>query len=203
MSDYLVKDKFGDIDVRPLAARLAVELGGEVVQRPAGDEPVTWWADIKVGDALLGISRTRDCRIGVRIQPAGFPPPLMAACRRFDTPIASLDATRPVERLAADIKRRVIDAGADALANWREALEQERRRRSDLARTVKRIAAEIPAADVALTSDGESATFYLNNGSAYLSGTLYADGTLSVQRCGSIPADRLVAVVAALSGGED
>jgi hypothetical protein len=193
-------DKFQSLDVRPLAALLAKELGGTML--PArGDEPCTWYSEFAMPDGAVVTLYRNNQRFRVSI---GIDNETRRKIGNSVTlpemPDANLSPNRPIAALAKEIKRRVIEPSKQALEVARGRVAEELSRRSSLADKVAELSKAFPIAAIDLDRDGGSASFYLNARGAYLSGSLYADGSLSLQRCGTVPADRLGAVLKALLG---
>jgi hypothetical protein len=195
-----VLDRYQSLDVRPLAALIAKELGGTMLP-DRGDEPCTWYSEFAMPDGAVVTLYRNNQRFRVSVG-------LDNETRRKIGNTVSLpkmvDATfapnRPIATLAKEIARRVIEPNQAALSVARERVAEELGRRSTLADTVATLRKQFPIASIDLSREGDSATFYLNARDIYLNGSLYADGSLSVQRCGRIPADRLAAVLNAMLG---
>lgn len=111
---------------------------------------------------------------------------------RLGWPTISLNGTRPVEALVADIKRRVInsEATSSALLKYRENVEAKRSRENDLGRAQQRLVA-LPNVRFARDRGTSSWTcdFY-NYGGSYFNGRVNSDGQVTFERVGSVSMDK-------------
>lgn len=119
------------------------------------------------------------------------------------TPEATVDPNaRTIERIAADIKRRVIDASQDALARQREYAKQRQVARGGLVEHV----AVLRAAGLHVRQQGErelTASVSSGSGGHYFYGTVNSDGTVSFSSFGSLPIEKLLRVLAVIGNKRD
>lgn len=118
----------------------------------------------------------------------------------FNFPEITVDPDRPMAALAKDIRKRVIDASAGPLAAMLEAEKQASELASGVRQHAERIAAAFPTASVTIGDDTKTeAGFYLNHNGVYLSGRINSSGALYVDRLGTVPPDKLDALLALLT----
>jgi hypothetical protein len=119
--------------------------------------------------------------------------------KTHDTQSATVDPeARTIERIAVDIKKRVIDASADALRLQREYASSIRANRDELGEDIKTLNA---SGYVATRRQGErdvKASVYSAGGHHYVSGYV-TNGTVSIDHIGSMSVAKFLRVVAALN----
>jgi hypothetical protein len=106
---------------------------------------------------------------------------------------------RTIERIAADIKRRVIDPSQEPLRLQREHAAKTAAARAEIVRKADALRAKCPTLDIRTHEREQRAAIYGNGGGHYLSGTLYADGTVALERIGSMPVEAFERIVAILN----
>ena len=105
----------------------------------------------------------------------------------YKLPKATITATRPMDRIVADIKRRVIEPAKAPIAKRREHAEQLRQNANDLASTAARLRKSHPNLDIRVEQGATSSGSFFRQGEGpYLSGTFYADGSASINHIGSL-----------------
>lgn len=115
-------------------------------------------------------------------------------------PSITIDPDRPLDVLVKDIKRRVIEASAEPMAALAALAAAQADTASQLKAAADRINAKFPGAVTVSGDDTKrNADVYLNGAGSYLSGRLNADGTLYVDRVGSVPAHKVEALLALLT----
>jgi hypothetical protein len=119
---------------------------------------------------------------------------------KYKLPRATVSATRPLGRILADIKRRVLDPSQAPLAELRAYAAQLAKQKDDLAATAERLRADHPGLSVNIKdSSTHSGTIYRNGeGGPYLSANFYADGSVSIDRLGSLSAEQFDRICRAL-----
>ena len=118
----------------------------------------------------------------------------------FKFPEVTVDPDRPMAALAKDIRKRVIDASAGPLAAMLDAEKQATELASNVRQHAERIATAFPTASVKIGDDTQTeAGFYLNHNGVYLSGRINSSGALYVDRLGTIPPEKLNAILAVLT----
>jgi hypothetical protein len=113
----------------------------------------------------------------------------------------TLDASRPLDKIAADVRRRLIEPAALPLAAFRLALAEQDADRARCEAHVAAICERFPNVSAKFADERDTqATLYANGGGAFLSARLCSDGGLYVDRVGGVGADRAMAFIAALCG---
>jgi hypothetical protein len=194
MSDYMVENQWKEhiLNVNALAADLAPLVGGVVDPE---DKHVIALGDLRIYiRAGYGAHKGR-AEIGVHA-------PSVASqlnYQRAQWPKMTADAGRPVEKIAAEIKRRVIEPAAPVLADLKAQLANQLDQRSQIEAHAEAIRKAFPMVSVKF-EDGQrtQAQVYGNAGGAYLSARLNPDGGLYPDRVGSIGPERTHALLAAL-----
>jgi hypothetical protein len=111
-------------------------------------------------------------------------------------PSATFDAARPLDKLAADIRRRLIEPAAEPLEKLRQALATQEGGRAATERHAAAILARWPAARITFADERKTqATLYL----AGVSASLTSDGGLYVDRIGGVDSARTMRLLAALA----
>lgn len=117
-------------------------------------------------------------------------------------PEASLDSGRGIAKIAADLKRRVVEPAAEPLAKAQAKLAALNADRENLERNAAALSGALPFLDISVPEDRTKweAPVYASRNGVYLSGRLNSNGGLYLDRIPTIPADRVQAVLAALFG---
>jgi hypothetical protein len=106
---------------------------------------------------------------------------------------------RPIERIAADVRKRVIDASQAALSAQREFAKQQANNRAGIIAEVSELRADAPYLSIQHNKGEQQATIYNGGESHYLYATLHHDGTVNVQRLGSMSGEKFRALLKALN----
>lgn len=117
-------------------------------------------------------------------------------------PEANVDSGRPFEKLAADIKRRVVDQSAEALTAAQEKLTAYRGHHAGMTAAAETFKATFPTAEMDVPSDVTKweARFRIQEGTRYITGRIGASGGITLDHFPTIPADKAAAVFALLYG---
>lgn len=187
------------VDLPRFAADLARELGGQV--EPEGEYP-NERQRVTVGADRLFVSANNysaKARVAVSVDAADVGHgERNTYARDHKTESATVDPNgRPIARIAADIKRRVLEASAPALARQREYAAQQRAARSDLESAVESLARAVPAVCVNVADDKLSASLYIAE--PYFSGRMSADGRITAERMAPLSADKLARLLELLA----
>lgn len=205
MNKYLKTEKCGAyLDCVEFAQDLAVLLGGKFIAPEREHDnysSATLWGEVEMLDGLrVHIStswrdRTNrwvvrgsvDWRISSRLnghyRPQSFPE-------------ARISSDKPLERIASEIRRRVIEPSAEPFAKVKADYADLQASQQGIQAQVAAVKAAFPWLKVDLEEGKTEATVYANGGGAYLSGRLTKDGAIYVDRCGTINADRAEAFLA-------
>lgn len=208
MTDYTTTvEKYGReekaVDLKRFVADLAKELGGKVWNDPMVD--VDDRTHIVLGTERLDVTGNIWGLKG-RVRVSIWAPDVKHDERgyygdkRMRTETATVDPNkRTIAAIAKDIKKRVVDGSKEALRLQREYADTVRQGRADLQTHAKRLQ-QSTGLDVRLNkqSDREVAVY---GGKFHISARLYADGSVTVDRLGSMPIEKFEALVYVLEGG--
>ena len=146
------------------------------------------WQDRLADKVTIAIS-PRDVKLNYNDTPRGDD---------YKLPRASMSASKPMARLVADVKRRVIEPAQAPIAKLRAYAAELKSKANSLA---ERAAAfrKNPRLDVRVENGAtHSGTIYSNGDGVYLNARFYADGTVSIDRIGSVNAETFDRILAAL-----
>lgn len=122
---------------------------------------------------------------------------------RTKLPRITVDSARPLQALAKDIRRRVLEPAAEALKASADTLKAVEDRREALAGHVAKLRETFPGLQVTPDERGDRASLYFNNSDrgGYITGTLYADGRMCLDRVVAYTDAACMGVLAAIAGG--
>jgi hypothetical protein len=190
------------IDLPRFAADLAKVLAGTVVAK--GEYPDERQA-IKIGTELLNLSADNyKKRVTVSISAPDVPwddRNTYDKAHRTESATVNPDG-RTIERIAADFKRRVIEPSKEALRLQREHAVRMAQGRASIVRLGNALKARLPDLDVRINEKEQRAAIYGGGRGHYLSATLSGDGTIAVERLGSMPLSKFEKIVAILNEGK-
>jgi hypothetical protein len=171
------------LDVPAFAAALAAQLGGTVEATESG---FAGSARIRVGELCLYVRTEHGAKFGRVEIHSGAPEATdkLHYSERPSFPSGSFDTARPLDRLAADIRRRIIEPAAEPTAKAKAKLEANNGHRAQLEAAAAELRAAFPTVQITIR-DGTSVTqadVYYSRDGAHLSGRLNADGSLNVER---------------------
>ena len=171
------------LDFESFAPALAKALGGTVADVEAG---TIGSARLRVADLTLYIRPEFGAKFGRVEIMSGQPEPekLIHYSDRPSFPSGSFDTGRALDKLAADIQRRIIAAAAAPAATLKARIEKTQSHRAKLEAAARELNAQFPAVQITV-KDGTGVTHadvYYNHAGAYLYGRLNADGSLYVDR---------------------
>jgi hypothetical protein len=207
MSYIIEREQHGrnerSVDVERFTADLAKALGGTVIPR---DQYPDRYAEFSLDDTVVTVSRGWAHRefdkvtIGIEAADVRFTYNDRPSGADYRTPKATVSVTRPLARIVADVKRRVIEPAKAPLAKLRDHAAMVAKRTSDLAATAERLRRDYPGLDVSIKNGSSySGTLYRNrDGAPYLSGNFNADGSVNIERLGSLTADQFERLMRAL-----
>jgi hypothetical protein len=117
------------------------------------------------------------------------------------TPKANMAASKPIDALAKDIVRRVVEPAAPLHETIRAKMAADKAAADDLDAQAAALRKAFPAMTVETKDGSSSVSIYLNKSSEglYITGRV-SGGSVSLDRVGSFPADRLEAVINAIMG---
>jgi hypothetical protein len=109
---------------------------------------------------------------------------------------------RSIEAVARDIKRRVIDASANALKLQREYAAAQQSNRDGIKAKAAALTKACPTLSVRVNDGQQSAELYYNRNGSYLSGSLSFDGSIRLRDVSGIKADKMARLLTLLEGGK-
>lgn len=197
-------------DIQSFARDLSSALGGSPLDKvPEERIDAEGQASFRLGPDTIHVSTNHygsKGRVKVRIVASDVGPDDRDIYNKAHrTQEAAVDPNaRDIKRIAADIKRRVIDPSQEALARQREYAEQRKAGRSGLAGYLAQMVQACPSMQ-ALKRHPHDTTAGLHSGAAghYIQGTLHEDGTVSIDRIASMPFEAFVGLVAFLNSKGD
>ena len=181
----LLKGKFVEQKTDDINERyVSIEIDGAVLSLTKG------WKKSELEKITVNI-RPRDLRLDHNDTPRG---------QEYKTPEATVSTDRPLDKIVADITRRVIEPGKAPIAKLHEHAATCAQQRDDLETTAARLRKDYPLLQVNIkTGERFSAQLYRNsNDEPYLSGNVRSDGSVSIDRIGSLTAKQFERVMAAL-----
>lgn len=124
---------------------------------------------------------------------------------RPEFPRASADTAKGIEKLAADLKRRVVDKAQAPLATLQASFSAQCGHRENLKAHAEAMRAAVPGLEVSISADETDTTAALrgNAGGLYFTGRLSSSGSVSFDRVGSIGNAKALKVLAALFAAEE
>jgi len=202
---YWVEGKDGrkEFAMQSFARDVAFHIGGKYVLPEGDDRSVNAsYAHVELeGGLRLNISKSWETRgtdmVAVGIEAADVKSLGYVQGDDYKTPRAKVSSSRPIEKIAADIKRRVIEPSAAPIAKLRALLAQRNESAVNLTKAAAALRKEFPSLKVEV-KDGESYNGSVWNQGHYLSGSLYADGSVSISHIGSLSAEKFRRVMKAL-----
>jgi hypothetical protein len=102
---------------------------------------------------------------------------------------------RGIESIARDVKRRVIDASANALKLQRDYAAAQNANRASIQDRATALAKACPMLSVKVNEREQNASLYFNHGGGYLSGTLSFDGSVRMRDVSGISAANMPALL--------
>jgi hypothetical protein len=199
------RESFGRIELRIDLVRFAADLAKQLAGTTAakGGYPDER-QDIMVGTDQLHLSTDNHKK---RVHVSISAPDVKHGDRNIydkahKTESASVNPDgRTIERIAADIKRRVIEPSKEALRLQREHAKRMAEGRAAIVRLSAALKRRLPDLDVRTNEQEQRAAIYGGSNGHYLSATLSGDGTVAVERLGSMPMSKFERIVAILNEG--
>ncbi|WP_066803316.1 hypothetical protein [Sphingomonas asaccharolytica] len=188
------------VDVAAVAKALAETWGATLGEC----EPGSWGIGRIVMDDLVVTVTANDQKAGgIRVY-TGAPTITRLTGTLYDVewPAAKADTGKGIEKLAADLKRRVLDPAAESVAAARAKLATMNTDRENLERHAAALTAAFPFLDIRIpegVNKWEAPVYVVKDG-VNLMGRLNSDGGLYLDRLSIVGADRLPAFLAVLFG---
>ncbi len=211
MSSYIItEEKYGRseqvLDLHSFAKDLCKALSGKLTARDKDEIANDRYASFTLGESKIGLTKcwkkSELDKVSVTIAPANFNLSYNDTPRgpEYKTPEATVSTSRPLDKIVADIKRRVIEPSKAPIAKLREHAAACDQQRSDLRDIASNLRSRYPLLQVTV-KDGErfSGKLYRNsNDEPYLSGSVHADGSVSIDRLGSLTPAQFARLMKAL-----
>jgi hypothetical protein len=191
------------IDLPRFAADLAKELGGEVshekLDYPGERQKIRLGAD----ELWLGANNWKK-RVSASLHAPDVP---WNDRNMYDRTHRTEDASvnpdgRSIAAIARDIKKRVIDASQSALAAQRAHATQQNQNRAAIVRHAAALKAARPELNVRVDEDSQKAVIYTGSGEHYVSATMHSDGSVGIDRLGSVSAEVFGQIMALVNGSK-
>lgn len=116
---------------------------------------------------------------------------------KYKLPEIKVSVERSLQVLARDIEKRLIQAAQAPLTARRELARSYHETAESLDKAMAEFRAAFPGARLDVVSNSkQSATFYISE--PYVSGTLFAEGSVTINHMASLPRGKLVRLVALL-----
>ena len=109
---------------------------------------------------------------------------------------------RGIDAIAKDLNKRVIVASQEALAQQRAYKAQNVAAKAEIVRLAAVLKAKVPGLDIRVNEAEKRATIYSGSTGHYVSGMLSADGTVGLDRIGSMKLETFAKIVALLAKEE-
>lgn len=193
-----------EVDVEAFARDLSKALGGGDVSND-GDNPLSDRATFRVGPdqiSVVGNCYGQKGRVLVSISaPDVRWDDRNMHDRAHRTEEARVDPNaRSIERIAADIKKRVIDASQEPLRLRRAYAAQQAAARIGIVEHMEALQAAVPGLRIKRRAESDlSADISGGANSAYVSARLNSDGSVSIQHITSMSAEKFARVMAVLN----
>lgn len=193
------------VDLKRFVADLAKELGGKVWNDPMVDADDR--THIVLGKERLDFHAHEWGAAKGRVRVTIWAPDVRHDERGYygDKRMRTEDATvdpnkRTIAAIAKDIQKRVVDGSKEALRLQREYADTVRQGRADIKKHAEQLR-QATGLDVTVNEGERNARVYWNGDGLYISGTLSADATVSIDRVGSMPLEKFEKLVWVLKGG--
>jgi hypothetical protein len=192
------------IDVRKFATDLSAALGGSGLAAPS-EHDANGRAQFRLGAdevTVYGNGYHHKGRVEVRIDAPEVPyDDRNMHNKEHHTESATVDPdARTIERIAADIKKRVIDPSQEALRLQREYAAGKAANRSGICVHMETLRAAMPNLQVRKRDERAlDAQIYSNSAGHYVGATMAADGHVSIQHIGSMSLEKFVRMMRAIN----
>jgi hypothetical protein len=189
---YVTADKYGRNEMRleAFCRALATELGFPIeVESPGSYSPVV---RLDAGDGLTLHPRAEyGAKVGrVEIHASAAGARKLEQHERPDTPSATVDSSRDIKAIARDVMRRVVEPGHIAAKATADACAKRAETVDGLHKLSAALMVEFPGLSITHRDNEKTADVYFNADGVYLTGALWPDGHLNIQRFSVSTADQ-------------
>lgn len=137
-------------------------------------------------------------KVSIEVQPDDVPYDLRPVYgSQYKLPSINVDTNRPLNKIAADIKRRLLPAAEAPIAARREYASKRQRKLSNMASARDSFAKEFPQFHVRGENDKASFSYY-ESGKIHISGRINEDQSITIDSLGALSAEQFRAVCAIL-----
>lgn len=205
MNKYLAQDSWGESYLASylFGADLARELGGTLVKQE--DPEITRYTS---GDFMLP-GGLQVC-VAASSKKKGFwrisasvewreRSKLNGRFAHTPFPEAYISASKSLAQIAKEVKRRVIEPAKEPLAKVTAQLAELASDQASIGQRAAELRAKFPWLSVTVKDGDTEAQLYANGGAVYFYGRLSNHGSIYVDRIGSIDANRVERLLAALA----
>lgn len=185
------------MDLHRFTADLAREMGGRFIKTEDSDRLDTF-STFVLGNEEITIYVDWKKKVTISIRALDVKPDdINRYDRSHDTASASVNPDgRTIKAIAADIRKRVIDASQDALRLQRERVAQRTDARAQIASAADQLKAlDI---DVRVGNDGLSGSISNKYGKPYFSGSFHTN-TVSIERLQSMSVEKFARILAIIN----
>jgi hypothetical protein len=185
MTDYMTADRWGErrLDITAITRDLAPLLGAT----PGKDEGVDWRGSFDLDGVHFWLRPESGARKG-RVEVHAYDPRqsrLHYGASFVRWPSITFDASRPLDKIAAEIARRVIAPARDAMAVITEKLAAQDADDAKLAGCVAKLQARWPFLRIDVKAD--VATIYGSKDGGSFTGRMRSDGQVWIDRVAIAP----------------
>ncbi len=203
MTDYLIeREAYGRteriVDIGRFVADLAKQLGGEIEKEDGEIEKEDTVRHIRLNGLQLSVYSNRyqhKDKVHISAYPLDILPddrPYHDTRGTYKMADAYVSVTRPIATIAKDIKRRVIDANQEVIANIRNYAAQQVQLRNDIATVGAKLSEQVP--EMRERQNGSRSNSYSSRtfdwsaagNNVFLTARAYADGFIDIDRIGNI-----------------
>lgn len=203
MSYLIESEHYGRKETQPDLERFARDLAPLIGGRFEKTDSA-WGAFIAIEGATVSVGKPagsyRHCeRVVLSIEATGIAHNDRPYYGRDDTKLPSItvSATRPIEAVAKEVKRRLIEPAQAPLAKRREYAANRVAERDKLTETVTQLRALYGEKAVS-TKNGDGFTAHLWISEPYVAANVSADGRVSIERVQTVTLEKFNAIVALL-----
>lgn len=192
------------IDVQRFAKDIAAQLGGTIIPENPDAYDAKTSASFTMPEQLkIHVWHNyshKGAQVGLSIAPTDVPQDLWSSMYgdKYKLPSITVSTDRPLSALAKDITRRLIEACASPVRERRAYAKQQQEHKDSLGVAVAALKKAFPALDLRVNDKGTEATFYSSK--PYMQGRVYVDGSVGIDRLGTISPEAFAKVMRLLSG---
>lgn len=200
------KNQYGhtemNFDSIRFAKDIAAELGGTA--EPYG-ETYDKRAKIILPDSMELLvywqgygAAARAGKVSIEVQPDNVPYELRPVYgEQYKLPSINVDTNRPLDKIAADIRRRLLPAAAEPMAKCRAYAARRQQALDNMTSARASFAQEFPQFHVRGENDEASFSYY-EAGKTHISGRFNEDQSVIIERLGTLSAEQFRAICAIL-----